>query len=325
MNKRFLAVAVAAATGALALAGCSSNGSTGGSATTPAAGGQTSASTGQASGPGVSIGLSLSTLNNPFFVSVRDGAQKEADALGAKLTVTDAQNDATTQANQIQNFQAQQLQSVIINAVDSTAAGPIVAPLIAAKVPVIAVDRAVTGADVNSFIASDNVQGGKMAADALAKAIGEKGSVIVLEGTAGTSAANDRNKGFKEGIAAYPNIKVVASQPADFDRTKGLDVATNLLQARPDVVGIFAANDEMALGAVQALGDKAGKSVFVVGFDGTSDGQAAIKAGTMVASVAQQPGELGKSAVDAAVKLVQGQSVEKTVAVPVVVLTKDSL
>lgn len=324
MNKRLLAVAVVAATGAFALAGCSSNGSTGGSATTPAGGSQTTAAA-PAPASAVTIGLSLSTLNNPFFVSVRDGAQKEADALGAKLTVTDAQNDATTQANQIQNFQTQKLQAVIINAVDSDAAGPIVAPLISAKVPVVAVDRAVNGADVNSFIASDNVQGGKMAADALAKAMGEKGSVIVLEGTAGTSAARDRNKGFTEGIAAYPNIKVVASQPADFDRTKGLDVATNLLQAHPDAVGIFAANDEMALGAVQALGDKAGKSVFVVGFDGTDDGKTAIKAGTMAASVAQQPENLGKAAVDAAVKLAQGQTVEKTVAVPVVVLTKDTL
>lgn len=323
MNKRLLAVAVVA-TGAFALAACSSNGAAGTSTTTTAGGSETTTSA-PAPAPAVTIGLSLSTLNNPFFVSVRDGAQKEADALGAELTVTDAQNDATAQANQIQNFQTQKLQAVIINAVDSDAAGPIVAPLISAKVPVVAVDRAVNGADVNSFIASDNVQGGKMAADALAKAIGEKGSVIVLEGTAGTSAARDRNQGFTEGIAAYPNIKVVASQPADFDRTKGLDVATNLLQANPDAVGIFAANDEMALGAVQALGDKAGKSVFVVGFDGTDDGKAAIKAGTMVASVAQQPEDLGKAAVDAVVKLAQGETVEKTVAVPVVVLTKDTL
>ncbi len=322
MNKRLLTVAVIAATGAFALAGCSSSGGTTDAATTPAGGTETSAG---APASSVSIGLALSTLDNPFFVSVRDGAQKEADAEGVELTITDAQDDATTQANQVQNFQTQQLQAVIINAVDSDAAGPIVAPLIAAKTPVIAVDRAVNGADVSSFIASDNVQGGKLAADALAKAIGEKGSVIVLEGTAGTSAARDRNEGFTQGIAAYPNIKIVASQPADFDRTKGLDTATNLLQAHPDVVGIFAANDEMALGAVQALGDKAGKSVFIVGFDGTDDGQAAIKAGTMAASVAQQPEELGKQAVQAAVKLVQGQSVEAMIGVPVVVLTKDSL
>ena len=322
MNKRLLTVAVIAATGAFALAGCSSSGGTTGAATTPAGGTGTSAG---APASSVSIGLALSTLDNPFFVSVRDGAQKEADAEGVQLTITDAQDDATTQANQVQNFQTQQLQAVIINAVDSDAAGPIVAPLIAAKTPVIAVDRAVNGADVNSFIASDNVQGGKLAADALAKAIGEKGSVIVLEGTAGTSAARDRNEGFTQGIAAYPNIKIVASQPADFDRTKGLDTATNLLQAHPDAVGIFAANDEMALGAVQALGDKAGKTVFVVGFDGTDDGRAAIKAGTMAGSVAQQPEELGKQAVQAAVKLVQGQSVEATISVPVVVLTKDSL
>jgi ribose transport system substrate-binding protein len=231
---------------------------------------------------------------------------------------------STLKANQVQNFQTQKLSGVIINAVDSDAAGPIVAPLIAAKTPVVAVDRAVNGATVDSFIASDNVAGGALAADALAKAIGDKGKVIVLQGVAGTSASRDRGKGFTDGIKKHPNIQVVATQPADFDRTKGLDVATNLLQAQPDAVGIFAENDEMALGAIQALGDRAGKSVFVVGFDGTADGVAAIKAGTMAASIAQQPEELGKSAVTTLLALIDGKTAEKTIGVPVVVLTKDN-
>ena len=129
---------------------------------------------------------------------------------------------------------------------------------------------------MSSFIASDNVAGGKLAAEALAEAIGESGKVIVLQGVAGTSASRERGQGFSEGIAAFPNIEVVAMQPADFDRAQGLDVATNLLQANPDVVGIFAENDEMALGAIQALGARAGQDVFVVGFDGTDDGAATV-------------------------------------------------
>jgi len=132
------------------------------------------------------------------------------------------------------------------------------------------------------------------------------------------------SSGFADGIAAYPNIKVVATQPANFARAKGLDVATNLLQANPDAVGIFAENDEMALGAVQALGAKAGKDVFVVGFDGTDDGVAAIKAGTMTASIAQQPDELGKKAVETALALIDGKKADATISVPVVVVTKDS-
>jgi ribose transport system substrate-binding protein len=306
-----------AAASALLLAGCGSGSSTGG---TTAGGG----ASGGSKSSNVSIGLALSTLNNPFFVSLRDGAQAAADAAGVTLIVTDARDDATQQANQVQNFQTQQLKGVIINAVDSDAAGPIVAPLIAAKTPVVAVDRAVNGATVSSFIASDNVAGGGLAADALAKAVGEKGKIIVLQGVAGTSASRDRGKGFTEAIKKYPNIQVVATQPADFDRSKGLDVATNLLQAHADAVGIFAENDEMALGAIQALGARAGKSVFVVGFDGTADGVAAIKAGTMNASIAQQPTELGKSAVTTLLALINGKPAEKTIGVPVVVLTKDN-
>ena len=310
MKKPGYKIAALAAAGALALAACGSAG-TGGSTTKGGTG-------------DVSLGLSLSTLNNPFFVSLRDGAQAAADKAGVKLTVTDARNDATQQADQILNFQTQQLKGVIINPVDSDAAGPIVKPLIAAGTPVVAVDRAVNGAKVKAFVASDNVAGGKLAADALAKAIGDKGKVIVLQGVAGTSASRERGEGFTKGIATHPNIQVVATQPANFDRAQGLDVATNLLQAKPDVVGIFAENDEMALGAVQARGARAGKSVFVVGFDGTADGQAAVTAGTLYASVAQQPKDLGRAAVEAAIALVNHKSVAATISVPVTVLTKGS-
>lgn len=309
---RFAALAVAAA---LTLAACGSG--DGGSE-------DTAATDGGAEG-GATIGIAISTLNNPFFVSLRDGAQAAADAAGAELTVTDARDDATQQADQVQNFQTQQLDAVIINPVDSDAAGPIVAPLVEAGTPVVAVDRVVNGAEVDSFVASDNVEGGRLAAAALAEAVGESGKVIVLQGVAGTSASRERGQGFAEGIAEYPDIEVVAMQPADFDRAQGLDVATNLLQANPDVVGIFAENDEMALGAIQALGDRAGKDVFVVGFDGTDDGVAAIEAGTMYASIAQQPEELGKSAVEAALALIAGESTEASVGVPVVVIDKDSL
>ncbi|GAA1643531.1 hypothetical protein GCM10009790_26200 [Georgenia ruanii] len=318
MRKPLAQIAALGAAAALALAACGNQNS--GNPNTNANTGGTAATSG-----GQSVGLALSTLNNPFFVSLRDGAQKEADAAGVKLTVTDARDDATQQANQIQNFQTQQLNAVIINPVDSDAAGPMIAPLVGAKIPVVAVDRAVNGADVSSFIASDNVDGGRMAADQLAKAIGEKGKIIVLQGVAGTSASRERGQGFDEAIKKYPNIEVVATQPADFDRTKGLDVTTNLMQAHPDVTGVFAQNDEMALGAVQALGDRAGKSVYVVGFDGTPDAQNAIKGGTMYASIAQQPEELGKTAIDSAVKLIKGEGVDKTISVPVVVMTKESL
>ncbi|MEU8355621.1 D-ribose ABC transporter substrate-binding protein [Nonomuraea sp. NPDC048882] len=268
--------------------------------------------------------MSVSTLNNPYFVQLRDGAQAQAKKLGATLTVTDAQNDASQQVNQVQNFTSQNMKAVIINPVDSDAAAPAVKAAERVRIPVVAADRGVNGAEVAQTVASDNVAGGKLAAQELAKQLGEKGTVVVLQGTPGTSASRDRGQGFTEGIAAYPGIKIVAKQPADFDRTKGLDVMTNLIQSHPDVTGVFAENDEMALGAIKALGARAGQQVKVIGFDGTPDGIAAVQAGTMAATIAQQPRLLGQEAVDAAVKLAKGETVEKTVAVPVKVATKEN-
>ncbi|MFD8465073.1 substrate-binding domain-containing protein [Streptomyces cyaneofuscatus] len=277
------------------------------------------------SGGTTKVGMSLSTLNNPFFVQMKDGAQAEAKKAGIDLTVTDAQNDASQQANQLQNFTSSGVSSIIVNPVDSDAVGPGVRSANKADIPVIAADRGVNKADAATLVASDNVAGGKLAADALADKLGGKGSIVILQGTAGTSASRERGAGFAEGLKAYPDIKVVAKQPADFDRTKGLDVMTNLVQSHPDITGVFAENDEMALGAVKALGSKAGTSVSVVGFDGTPDGLKAVGAGTLYASVAQQPSELGRIAVQNAVKAAKGEKVEKTVKVPVKVVTRENV
>ncbi|MCX4620266.1 ABC transporter permease/substrate-binding protein [Streptomyces albogriseolus] len=271
------------------------------------------------------IGLSLSTLNNPFFVQIRDGAEEEAKKLGVDLTVTDAQNDASQQANQLQNFTSGSLSAVVVNPVDSDAAGPSVRGANQAGIPVIAVDRGVNEADTSALVASDNVEGGALGAKALAEKLGGKGTIVILQGQAGTSASRERGAGFAAGLKDYPGIKVVAKQPADFDRTKGLDVMTNLLQAHPDIDGVFAENDEMALGAIKALGSKAGTSVQVVGFDGTPDGLKAVRAGTLYASVAQQPSELGRIAVRNALRAVEGEKVEKMVKVPVKVVTKENV
>ncbi|MEV6024293.1 substrate-binding domain-containing protein [Streptomyces sp. NPDC052036] len=271
------------------------------------------------------VGLSLSTLNNPFFVQIKKGAQAEAKKQGVDLTVTDAQNDASQQANQLQNFTSSGLGAIVVNPVDSDAAGPAVRAANKAGVPVVGVDRGVNKAKTAALVASDNIEGGKLGAQALAEKLGGKGKIVILQGLAGTSASRERGTGFEEGLKAYPGIQVVAEQPADFDRTKGLDVMTNLLQAHPDIQGVFAENDEMALGAIKALGAKAGTSVQVVGFDGEPDGLAAVKAGSLYASVAQQPSQLGRIAVDNALRAIQGKKVEETVKVPVKVVTKDNV
>lgn len=272
-----------------------------------------------------SVTLALSTQTNPFFVQLRDGAQAKADELGITLNIQDASDDASTQINQLNNAASSGADVVIVNPTDSDAVVPAVEALNNADIPVIAVDRSSNGGEVASFIASDNVAGGRQAADALAAAIGEEGDVIVLQGIAGSSASRDRGQGFNEGIAAYPNINVVATQTAGFDRTRGLDVASNLLQAHPNVKAIFAENDEMALGALEALGARAGEDVMVIGFDGTDDGLAAVQDGRMVATIAQQPGELGAQAVEQAKKILDDQTPDEEVPVDVVTVTRENV
>ena len=292
-----------------------------GSDADPAPGGTSAAG----DGAGKRITLAVSTLNNPFFVDLRDGAQEAATAAGADLNVVDAQNDPATQANQVADAVTQTVDAVIINPVDSDAAGSAVTPANNANIPVIAVDRAVNGATVATTVSSDNVAGGTQAAEALAAAVDEKGEIIVLQGVPGASASRDRGQGFGDGIKAFSGINVVGQQPANFDRTQGLNVATNLMQSHPNIVGIFAENDEMALGAVQALGAKAGQNVKVFGFDGTDDALKAVSDGTMVGTIAQQPKELGKVAVENALKAIGGESLAEAVPVPVTTVTKDNV
>ncbi|MCK2236261.1 MULTISPECIES: substrate-binding domain-containing protein [unclassified Crossiella] len=270
------------------------------------------------------IGVTLSTLSNTFFTTLRDAAQKAADGAKVKLVVQDAQNDAATQLSQVQNFVSQGVKAIIINPVDSDQATPAAKLAENAKIPVIAVDRTINNATVAASIASDNVQGGQLAADTLAKLVGT-GDVLHLQGVLGTSASRDRGQGFTTNIKNAAGIKVAATQTAEFEKAKGMSVTTDLLQAQAGAKGVFAENDDMALGAVQALGDRAGKDVKVVGFDGTADAITAIEAGKLSASVAQQPAELGKLAIEQAVKAAKGEKTEAKISVPVKVITKDNL
>jgi ABC-type sugar transport system substrate-binding protein len=272
----------------------------------------------------LTIGMSVSTLSNPYFVQFRDGAEAAALSSGVKLRVTDAQNDTLLQERQIQNFAKNRVKAIILNAVNSDAVAPTVKAAAQTGIPVIAADRSVNGAEVTQTLTSDNLAGGRLGAHELAKQLGEKGEVVELQGRSGTSASQDRDRGFTEGIAKYPKIKVIARPSADFNRAKARQVMTKLLQRHPGITGVFASNDEMALGAIQALGARAGRQVKVIGFDGTPDGIRAVQAGTMAATVAQQPRLIGWQAVNDAIKVARGQVIAKSVAVPIKLATKDN-
>jgi ribose transport system substrate-binding protein len=155
-----------------------------------------------------------------------------------------------------------------------------------------------------------------MAAEFLLKKLNNKGNVVELEGVPGSSSARERGEGFHKVIDKEKGIKIVAKQPADFNRSKGLSVMENIIQGHKNIDAVFAQNDEMALGAVQALKSAGLKDVVVVGFDGTDDGLKAVKDGSMTATIAQQPVLIGQKAVETAVKVVDGKDVKKTIPVP---------
>ena len=210
---------------------------------------------------------------------------------------------------------------LIVNPVDSDAVAGAVQSAIAAGVKVISVDRAVNGVEVDCQIASDNVAGAAMATQYIVDTLGEGAVVAELQGITGASAAIDRSAGFHQ--IADAKLNVVASQTANFDRALGMSVMENMLQGNGDIQAVFAANDEMALGALEAISG-AGKDILVVGFDATDDAVEAVKAGRMGGTIAQQPALLGATAVENAVSLINGQSIEKNIPVEVTLITKDN-
>ena len=266
-----------------------------------------------ASAAGEKIGLVVSTQNNPFFVTLKEGAVKKANELGYELIVLDSQNDPSKELGNVEDLLVKGVDVLLINPTDSDAVVSSVRASNRSKIPVVTLDRAANGGKVVSHVASDNVLGGEVAGNYIVEKLGGKGKVVELEGIPGTTAARDRGEGFNKAIVG--KLDVVAKQAADFDRTKGLTVMENILQAQPEINAVFAHNDEMALGALKAIESSGRKNVIVVGFDATDDAVAAVKDGKLSATVAQKPAEIGAIGVEVADKIIKKQPVQENVPV----------
>lgn len=266
------------------------------------------------------IGLIISTLNNPFFVTLKEGAEAKAAELGAELIVLDSQNDPARELSNMEDLITQGVDAILINPTDSDAVVNAIRAANDASIPVITLDRGASAGDVITHIASDNIAGGNMAGAFIVEKLGGAGKVVELEGIAGTSAARDRGQGFNDAISGS-GLEVVAKQVADFDRTKGLSVMENILQAQPEINAVFAHNDEMALGALKAI-EVSGRDIMVVGFDATDDAVASVKAGAMAATVAQQPALIGGLGIENAVKFLGGETLEAFIPVELMLVTE---
>ncbi|MDC9598669.1 ribose ABC transporter substrate-binding protein RbsB [Xenorhabdus anantnagensis] len=268
-----------------------------------------------------SIALVISTLNNPFFVTMKDGAQKEADKLGYNLIVLDSQDNPAKELANVQDLTVRGIKLMLINPTDSDAVGNAVIMANKANIPVITLDRSTYKGNVISYIASDSRSGAKMAADFIAGKLGNDVKVIQLEGIPGTSAARERGEGFGQAAQKH-KFNMLASQPADYDRTKGMNVMQNLLTAHPSVQAVFAQNDEMALGALRALQTAGKEDVLVVGFDGTDDALKAVQSGKLGATIAQRPDQIGIIGVQTADKVLKGEKVDATIPVELELVIK---
>lgn len=270
------------------------------------------------------IGMVVSTLNNPFFVNMKDGAEKEAEKLGYDLVVLDSQNDPAKERANVEDLVQLGVVALLINPTDSDAVVKTVEVANKSNIPVITLDRQANGGKITSHIASDNIKGGEMAAEyVLDKFKDEKGpiNVVEIQGIPGASATRDRGEGFHNIMDKNDKFKFVSIQAADFDRQKGLQVMENIIQANPNIQVVFAHNDEMALGAAKAI-KASGLNAMVIGFDGNDDAKDSIDASEMKATIAQQPDLIGALGVDLANKIYNGESVKDKIAADLKVYTK---
>jgi ribose transport system substrate-binding protein len=267
------------------------------------------------------IGLVVSTLNNPFFVDLKTGAEEKAAELGYELVVLDSENDPAKELSNVEDLVTQGVDLILINPTDSDAVGNAVKEANANDIPVITLDRGAADGEVVTHIASDNVAGGVLAGEFIADQLSNEGNVVELEGIAGTSAARDRGKGFNDAIAGT-SIEVVAKQTANFDRSEGLNVMENILQGQDSIDAVFAHNDEMALGAMEAI-KSSSRDIMVVGFDATGDAIESIEAGEMAATVAQQPKLIGALGVESADQVLSGETVDSFIPVALKLITSE--
>jgi len=283
---------------------------------------------------GPTIALVMKTLNNPFFIDMERGAKEAAQRLGVTLLVQAAERevDVEKQMQIVENLIQRKVDALCITPSGSREIVPAIVKANQAGIPVLAVDTRVdapalakAGGRIVTFVGSDNAEGGRIAARYLIERLGGKGSVAILEGVPGHETGDARLRGFREVIGQAAGIRVVASQTANWERDQGYNVFQNLLQSHSDLQGVFACNDLMALGAVEAIAaaQKTGR-VLVVGFDATGDARTAIRQGTMAGSVAQHPEEMGRLAVEQALAAVRKQAVPAEIPVSVELITKDS-
>ena len=281
------------------------------------------------------IGLVMKTLSNPFFIAMEKGARKAEQELGLKLDVQVGQEETSIeqQIAIVENMIAQKYDAICIAPGGSKEIVPVLKKAQEAGIPIINIDNRIdadaakaAGLKEIPYVGASNLDGGYMAGKYLAEQLGGKGKVAIIEGIQGVDNAEARKNGAKKAFAEFKDIKLIASQSANWKTEEGLNVMTNILQANPDLNGVFCANDMMAFGAIQAI-DGAGKSgkILVAAYDALDQAKQYIKEGKMISTVDQKPDAMGYYGVKFAVDLINKKEVPMEYMVQLENITKDNL
>lgn len=273
--------------------------------------------------PRLTIGLLLSSLGDPLYLSLQAGAVESARRLEVDLIFRQAGNDARTQLQQIDEMLALGADALVLNPVDSAAIGAGVQRANEAGVPVISVERRVRGASVSAHVASNDMAGGEMAATYVVERLQGQGRVVELMGIPGTSAAQDRSAGFGRVLGAYDGMEIVARGVAYFDHDRARRVFADILEEYAEIDAVFAHNDAMILGAIEAA-EQAGRAqdIVFVGYNAMADAVRAVEEGRLAATVAQQPEEMGHLSVETAVEQLRGGEIRDELTVGLAVITR---
>ncbi len=286
---------------------------------------------------GPRVALVLKTLNNPFFIDMQNGAEEAARNLGINLIVQAAERevDVEKQMQIIENLIQTRVDVILVTPSGSKEIVPAIAKANQAGIPVIIIDTAVdrqaaeeAGIRIITTIGSDNYHGGRIAGEYVREHFSGRTEVAILEGIPGHETAEARLQGFLDAVKPATHIQVVASQPANWERDQGFNVFQNILQAHRGIDALFACNDMMALGAIEAIAIAAAgreSKIMVIGFDAVEDARTAIREGAMEASVAQYPYEMGRLAVESAACTLAGETLPEKIPVPVELIRTENL
>jgi ribose transport system substrate-binding protein len=266
------------------------------------------------------IGMALLTQTHDFYKDLEQAAREEARARNFELSIVACEMDPARQAAQLEDFVTQRVVAIVVAPCDSDAIGPHLDGIERAGIPVFTADIAARRGKVVAHVASDNENGGRLAASTLAQLLGGRGDVLIIDHPT-VASVQDRVKGFQEELKKHPEMKIVGRPAADGQRARAMAAMEDMLQAHPGLKGVFGINDDSALGATAVLEAAGRKDIAVVGFDATPQAVAAIRTGgPLKADIAQDPKTIGRTVIELVDRHLKGERVPALVSVPVAVV-----